>query len=134
MRTIIRRFSIILVLVISLVGCRGQQLSREDPVPSKIENKINDLEEITTPMSEYVPEMVVANAILKHNAQDNGTVGKVCDAIDLVEPNIQEQLTLRTSATGHNDTSTVEVIQEMLNQFGEMRQILGCESLAQVEP
>ncbi len=113
-----------------MTGCKGP-LSREDPLPSQIVNQIDNLESITAPLTEYVPQLVLAVSILKYNTHDNGTVGKVCDAIDLVEPNIQEQLTLRTSEPGTYDSSTTGAIQNVLEQFSEISQTLNCEFLAQ---
>jgi len=82
-------------------------------------------------MTEWVPQMVVAAIILDNKVQENRTVGEVCDAIEVIEPKIQNQLTLRTSDDGTGNLSTIEAMQEMLDQLREINQSLNCEAIVQ---
>ena len=129
MKFIFCRAFILIVLVWLIAGCQGR-LSRDDPLPSKVADKIENLESITAPMTEWVPQMVVAVTILDSKVQKNATIGEVCDAIAVFEPKIQNQQTIRTSDEGIGDPSTVEAIQEMLDQLREINQSLGCETIA----
>lgn len=123
----------LIVLTTLLVGC-SQALTREAPVPSKVMDMIREAGSITPPMTEFVPQMVIAETILTFRAQEDGTVGGVCDAIDLVQPNIEKQLAQRTSGEVTGDSSTTEALQKMLDQFSRIKEALTCESLAVSHP
>jgi hypothetical protein len=125
-----RRTSLILFsfLILLLAGCQGD-LSRQDPLPAKAKDYIDNLDALSAPMTEFVPQAVNAVTIIQANAQEDDTVGKTCDAIVLVEPKLKQQLELRLSGDVASDTSTIESLQAMLEQIEKIKEKLDCESL-----
>jgi hypothetical protein len=125
-----RRTSLIIfsLLILLLASCQ-REVSRGDSIPSKVKDYIDSLDSLTAPMTELVPQAVTAVTIIQTNAKEDGTVGKTCDAIELVEPKVKQQLELRLSGEVAGDTSTIESLQAMLKQIDKIKDRLGCENL-----
>ncbi len=120
---------LLLVLLLYLLAGCSSHISRGDPVSGRVLIQIQEIGSNAAHMEEFVGSAVIAEIIVRHAAEDRGTVGAVCDAVRLVDPGIQKQLALRTGGKISGYPSTTEALQEILDRLTSVQTMLNCETL-----